>query len=169
MFTEVRSEQLRAPMCRRAFGYLAAVLPVVGLLASLFVTDFKWQEPADRKAAFARAEAARQDGDVYRARWLYSYAARVAFWYRDWEGVLAAACGMKKLDSARDSDVTTHHLLLQAMIAAESKQSRAGMAAVARAFASLGKDQAAAMALTRVRAEWPADAADLDQSFSECW
>jgi hypothetical protein len=144
-------------------------MPVVGLLASLFMTDFKWQEPADRTAAFAHAEAARQDGDLYGARWLYSHAARVAFWYRDWEGVLAAACGVKKLDNARESDVTTHHLLLQAMIAAESRQSRAGMTAVARAFASLGRDQAAAMALSRVRAEWPDDVADLDKSFSECW
>jgi hypothetical protein len=153
----------------RAFGYLAALLPVLGLLTSLLRTDFNWQAPADRKAAFARAEAARQDGDLYGARWLYSHAARAAFWYRDWEGVLATACGMKKLDGVRELYSSTHHLILRAMIAAESKQSRAGMAAVAQAFASLGEDKAATMALSRIGTDWPDDAADLYKSFSECW
>jgi hypothetical protein len=169
MFTEVRSEQLRAPMWWRAFACLAALLPVLGLLGSLLMTDFKWPEPADSKGAFARAEAARHDGDLYGARWLYSHAARAAFWHRDWEGGLAAAGGMKRLDNARESYSMTHHLILQAMIAAESKQSRAGMAAVARAFASLGETKAATMALSRLRADWPDDVADPDKSFSECW
>lgn len=169
MFAEIGSQQVRAPMWWRAFACLAALLPVLGLLAFLFMTDFKWQEPADSRAAFARAEAARQDRDPYQARWLYSHAARAAFWHRDWEGVLAAACGMKKLDNLRESYSMTHHLILQAMIAAESKQSRAGMAAVARAFASLGEAKAATMALSCVRADWPEDVADPDKSFSECW
>ncbi|HWO40499.1 MAG TPA: hypothetical protein VNO43_01710, partial [Candidatus Eisenbacteria bacterium] len=148
-------------------GYAAIGLPIVFLLASVWLNP-KWEEPADWKLVFARAEAARREGNLYEARWLYSQAGRVAFWYRDWQGTLAAACGMKKVDNARDGFFATRTLVVQAMIAAEIRESRAGLMAVAQAFRSLGEDKAAAMTLARVKPGWPADAAPGGTSPGNC-
>ena len=49
-------------------------------------------------------------------------------------GLLAAACGMKLLDNASGSYFNVETILVRAMMAGESKQSRAGIAEVARAF-----------------------------------
>jgi hypothetical protein len=45
-------------------------------------------------------------------------------------------------------------LLLRAMVAAEAKQSRSGMAAVGKAFSALGEDKVASMVLSRIRTNW---------------
>ena len=62
---------------------------------------------------------------------------------------------MKLLDSASGSYFNVETILVRAMMAAESRQSRAGIAEVARAFAAIGKDDAASMALGRIQTDWP--------------
>ena len=59
-------------------------------------------------------------------------------------------------------------MLVQAMIAAEMKQSRVGIGAVGRALKSLGEDKGAVMALLRIRPNWPEGELSLD-SAGDCW
>jgi len=148
-------------------GYMAVGLPILFLFASLWLNG-KWEEPADWKLAFAQAEAARREGNLYEARWLYSQTGRVAFWYRDWQGILAAACGMKKVDNARDGFFATRTLVVQAMIAAELRESRAGLMAAAQAFRSLGEDKAAVTSLGRIKPGWPDETAPPHSSLATC-
>ena len=81
--------------------------------------------------------------------------AQIASWAGDWEGTLVAACGMKGLERKDLNFFSTHTMLVRAMMAAESKQSRAGMSAVAKAFTELGRHEVAAMVLRRIRTDWP--------------
>jgi hypothetical protein len=54
----------------------------------------------------------------------------------------------------------TFAILVRAMVAAEGKQSRGGIAAVAGVFAAVGQDKAASMVLSRIRADWPEELLD---------
>lgn len=159
----------RAPLLR-AMAYMAVFLPLL-LLAVLarLNPDFNRQETPDWKSAIKLAEAARAKGDLIEAKGLYSRAGRLAGWQDDWSGLLAAACGMRRIDKEVTPYSATYALLLRAMIAAEAKQSRDGMAATARAFAALGAKETSSMVLARVRLEWPekADAATVYKS--DCW
>lgn len=132
--------------------------------------DIKWQETPDWKPVLALANASREKGDLYEARVLYSRAGRPASWQEDWKGLLAAACGIKKIDSVVGSYFNTHTVLVRAMIAAETEQSRAGIAAVAKAFAAIGEPKAASMVLSRIRSGWPED---MEYAFGSeaggCW
>jgi hypothetical protein len=62
---------------------------------------------------------------------------------------------MKGLERKDLNFFSTHTMLVRAMMAAESKQSRAGMSAVAKAFTELGRHEVAAMVLRRIRTDWP--------------
>jgi len=68
---------------------------------------------------------------------------------------------MSKLDKQKGRYSPTSGLLLRAMIAAETTQSRSGMIAVAKAFAGLGEDKVASMVLSRIQKDWTENATDL--------
>ncbi len=171
MFTEPHWGQTLPPRWWRVIAYLAVVLPFLFLLAFAWVRpDSNWQEPSDWRPVLSRAEASREKGDLYEARTLYSQAGRLAAWREDWAGLLAAACGMKKLDGRVDANFTTHSILVQAMMAAESRQSRAGISAVARAFTAIAEDKTASMVLSRVQTGWHEDQEQVeDGTLADCW
>jgi hypothetical protein len=54
----------------------------------------------------------------------------------------------------------TFAILVRAVMAAEGRQSRAGIAAIAGVFTAVGQDKAASMALSRIRPDWPEELAD---------
>jgi len=156
---ESRLEQDYRPAWWRAIAYLAVILPLLFLVGSLWIRpNSEWQETPDWKPVLALAEASQRKGDLYEARHLYSRAGRLASWREDWKGLLAAACGMEKLERMRGSYFNTHTILVRAMMAAESRQSRVGISAVAKAFSAIGEEKAASMVLSRVQAGWPEEA-----------
>ncbi|MGH7830379.1 MAG: hypothetical protein ACREP8_09405, partial [Candidatus Binatia bacterium] len=111
-----------------------------------------------------QAERLREEGDLYQAKVFYSQAGRIASWQQDWQGLLAVSCGLKKLDGVGDPFGMTYTLLLRAMVAAENKQSRAGIRAVAKAFAIIGDNRSASLALSRIQKGW---AGQTDESSSD--
>jgi len=132
--------------------------------------DFNRQEIPDWRPVLALAEASVEKGELYDTRSLYSRAAQLASWREDWGGLLAAACGLKLLDNGSGSYVNVHTILVRAMMAAESRQSRAGIAAVARAFAAIGNDKAASMVLGRIQTDWPEEMQDSTNVHTgSCW
>ena len=132
--------------------------------------DFNWQEIPDWRPVLALADASLENGELYDARSLYSRAARLASWREDLGGLLAAACGMKLLDNASGSYFNVETILVRAMMAGESRQSRAGLVEVARAFAAIGKDDAASMVLGRIQTDWPEEVQDsTDVQLAGCW
>jgi len=171
MTTETQRKQIRPPTRWRVIAYLAVFALFALIVASSWMRpDFKWQETPDWKPALALAEESRAKGDLYEARVLFFRAGRIASLREDWEGLLATACGVKKLDIERGPYSATHTLLVRAMMAAESRQSRVGMSAVARAFASFGQQPAAAMALSRIQPAWPETAqGSVDVHVGACW
>ena len=91
-------------------------------------------------------------------------------WREDWGGLLAAACGMKMLDNESSPYSNVHTILVRAMMAAESRESRAGIAAVAGAFAAIGQNKAASMALGRIQTDWPEKIQDsTNVRTGNCW
>ncbi len=143
-------------------------------LAFVLLTHLEWgrQPPPDWRPLYDRAEAAAARGDRYEARHFYVNAARAASWTEDWRGLLSAACGMRKLEGVRQPSDAVHGLLLRAMIAAESRRSRAGLEAVAQALAAVGEAAAAAMVVKRRGDDWPDDKSAAqeaeDASFANC-
>jgi hypothetical protein len=75
---------------------------------------------------------------------------------------------MYKLDNQKGRYSSTNTLLLRAMIAAETKQSRPGMATIAKAFMGLGEDKVASMVLSRIQNDWTEDATD-SAHIPGCW
>ena len=132
--------------------------------------DFNREEIPDWRPVLARAEASLEKSELYDARSLYSRAAQLASWREDWGGLLAAACGMKLLDRDTGPYSNVHTILVRAMMAGESRQSRAGMTAVASAFAAMGQDEAASMALARIQTDWPEEMQDSTNVHTGgCW
>ena len=119
----------------------------------------------------ALAQAAWQRGDLLEAQSAYLRAARIASWRDDWEGILAAACGMKRIEGARGLYLNTRSVLVLAMIGAERKRSGAGLRAVANAFAAIGERDAAAMVLSKIEPGWrqPDDDSFTDSGSWNCW
>ena len=146
-------------------------------LSFLFLVGFAWMRPdfnreevPDWRPVFARAEASLEKSELYDARSLYSRAAQLASWREDWGGLLAAACGMKILDRQSGPYSNVHTILVRATMAAESGQSREGITAVARAFAAIGQDNAASMALSRIQMSWPEEIQDSANTHpGVCW
>jgi hypothetical protein len=159
------------PTWWRVFGYLAAVAPLLLLAPTLWMRpDLARQDMPDWRPVLALADAAREKEDLYEARHLYLQVERIATWQQDWEGLVAAACGIKRLDGAPRPYSKTHSILIRAMMAAESNQSRAGIAVVARAFTAIGETKAASMVLARVRPDWPQETRDLANLVAVgCW
>ena len=146
-------------------------------VGSLLLVAMTWMRPdlngqatRDWKRVLALAEAARERGELYDAKSLYSQTGQLATWGKDWAGLLAAACGMEKIDRERGGYSATHALLLRAMTTAETKQSKSGMAAVANAFEALGQDRVASITRSRIRRDWVEATNDpVDAVSPNCW
>src|SRR5262249_29254413 len=148
-----------------------ASLPAFLVLMALTWTqcDFGRQENPDWKTVLALADAVREKGDLYYAKHLYLQAGKFAVWRDDWAGLLAAACGIKTLERERGPYSSTNAVLLRAMVAAEKRQSRSGLVAVAKAFAALGEDKVASMVLSRARKDWVEETNDsADTVYAGC-
>lgn len=141
------------------------------LMASWWRLSIQEREFHDWRAVFSQAERLREEGDLYQAKVFYSQAGRIANWHQDWQGLLAVTCGMKKLDGAGDPFRMTYALLLRAMVAAERKQSRAGIHAVAKAFTAIGERRSASLTLSRIEKDWAAqtDESSFDAVWWGCW
>jgi hypothetical protein len=132
--------------------------------------DFRGHENTDWKPVLGLADAAQEKGDLYYAKHLYLQAGKFAVWRDDWAGLLAAACGIKKLERERGPYSSTNALLLRAMVAAEKRQSRSGLVAVAKAFAALEEDKVASMVLALVGKDWVEETNDSTDIVSpDCW
>jgi len=168
----INAQRLRENPARRAIAYGALFSIFVLSLASLtwIWRDSKPLEIPDWKPVFTLAEVAREKGELYDAKELYSQAGRFAAWRDDWAGLLAAACGINKLEKRTVRYSPRESLLLRAMTAAEKKQSRAGITAVGKAFTLLGEHELASIALSRIGKLWPAEDNDItDTALSDCW
>jgi len=149
-----------------------ASLFVFLVLAALTWTqcDFSRRQNPDWKPVLALADAAREKGDLDYAKHLYLQGGKFAVWRDDWAGLLAAACGTKRLERERGPYSSTNALLLRAMVAAEKKQSRSGLVAVAKAFAVLGDDKIASMVLSLIEKDWVEETHDSAAVVSHgCW
>jgi hypothetical protein len=152
----VDADESRRAALWRMVGYVAVMLPFLLMLAVAWLRpDFNKIELPDWRPVLAMAKASLEEGDLYQARYLYLQVDRIATWRGDWEGLIAAACGIKKLDREAGPYSKTFAILLRAMMAAESKQSRAGISAVANALRAVGADKAAIMVSSRIRPHWP--------------
>jgi hypothetical protein len=138
-----------------AISYRAGLLTFLVLVALAWAQcDFSNRKIPDWKPVLALADVAQEKGDLYYAKHLYLQAGKFAVWRDDWAGLLAAACGTKKLERARGPYSSTNGLLLRAMVAAEKRQSRSGLVAVTKAFAALGEDKVASTVLSLVGKDW---------------
>ena len=156
-----RSHQIRCAARWRTIGYIVAIGAFLLMVALAWLRpDLNRTEIVDWRPVLALADAAWEKGDLYAARHLYLQVDQIASSQQDWEGLVAAACGIKRLDGAEGPYSKTFAILIRAMMAAESKQSRAGIAAVARVFAAVGQDKAASMVLSRTRPDWPEELLD---------
>jgi hypothetical protein len=147
----------------RLITYIAAVslLLLMIVLASLR-PDLKRTEISDWRPLISLADEASNTGDRDRARRLYLQVDRVAYGRKDWEGLVAAACGINKLDSVNQSYSKALSILFRAATTAEYAQSRRGLVAVAKSLSLLGSDEAAAAVVTRVQPGWPNEAINFD-------
>jgi len=165
------SEENHRTKSWRAITYQASLLAFLVLAALAWTQcDFSGREIPDWKPVLALANAAHEKGDLYSARSLYLQGGRLAVWHDDWAGLLAAACGIKKLETDRGPYSSTNALLLRAMVVAEKRQSRSGLVAVAKAFAALREDKVASMVLSRMgtnQVEETNDSADVVSP--GCW
>src|SRR5262245_893450 len=163
-------ENLRAKSWSK-ISYRANLLAFLVLAAFAWTQcDFSRREHPDWKPVLALADAAQEKGDLYYAKHLYLQAGKFAVWRDDWAGLLAAACGTKTLEKEGGPYSSTNALLLRAMVAAEKRQSRSGLVAVAKAFAALGEDKVASMVLSRAGRDWVEEASDSADIVSpDCW
>jgi hypothetical protein len=153
----------RAAARWRLVIYTAAVLPllVIVVLARIY-PNLNRPEIPDWTPIIARAQESWRKGDLYHARHFYVQAGRIASWREDWIGLIAAACGINRLDGVDGPYSKPFSILIRASIAAEARQSRRGIATVAKAFAALGAEKAASAVLARIQPSWPAERAEPD-------
>lgn len=111
------------------------------------------------------------DRRFYQARHFYLQAGRIASWRKDWAGLVAAACGFKRLDGVVGPYSISSSMLIHPTMAAELMQSRRGIATVATAFATIGSDQASKAVLARIQPYWPDETNDPGdaQLLEACW
>jgi len=154
----------------RTIIYRASLLAFLVLAALTWTKcDFSGREIPDWKPILALADAAQEKGDLYYAKSLYLQGGRLAVWRDDWSGLLAAACGIKKLERERGPYSSINALLLRAMVTAEKQQSRLGLVAVAKAFTALGEDKVASMALSHIGKNWVETNDSADIVSPGCW
>jgi hypothetical protein len=155
----------------RVIAYGAVFIPfLLALTLAHMQPELDNQELPDWKPMLALAEVMREKGELANASDLFSRAGRLAGWKEDWAGLLAAACGMKKLHGDTGPHSVTHALVLRAAVAAETRQSRSGLAAAAQALAALGENKAAARLSSLVHQNRATEASALSGSLSpNCW
>jgi hypothetical protein len=143
-------------------SYLTILLPLFAILvlAQVYPVLNRRQIP-DWRRQIAAAEEFLEQGDHDQARHFYLQAGRMATWQNDWAGLVAAACGFKRLDGAVNPYSKAFSMLIRAAAAAELIQSRRGVAIVAKAFAMMGADRAAAAVLAGVQPSWPDETNDV--------
>jgi hypothetical protein len=143
--------------------YIAAVSPVLLLivLANVY-PDLNRTEIPDWRPFISLADEASNRGDRYEARRLYLQVDRVAYWRKDWEGLVAAACHINKLDGVNRPSSKALHILFRALATAERAQSRRGLATVAKSLSLLGSDEAASAVLGRIQPSWPNEEMSFD-------
>jgi hypothetical protein len=155
------SDQTRRAARWRTISYAVAIGPFLLMVVLAWLhPDLSRTEIPDWRPTLALADAAWERGDLYAARSLYLQLDQIASWQEDWEGLMAAACGIKRLDGTEGPYSKTFAILIRAVRAAESRQSRAGIVAVAGAFAAAGHDKAASMVLSRISPDWPEELLD---------
>jgi hypothetical protein len=93
---------------------------------------------------------------------LYLQVDRVAYWLKDWQGLIVAGCGISKLDGFTGSHSRTRSMLFRAATIAELAESRQGLATVAKSFSLLGSDEAASAVLARIEPEWSSETVAVD-------
>jgi hypothetical protein len=155
----------------RTAGYIAASAPFL-LMITLAWFHADWTRPKipDWRPVLALADASWKKGDLHNARYLYLQVDQIASWQQDWEGLVAAACGIRSLDGTVGPYSKTFAILVRAMMAAESKRSRTGISAVARAFSMIGEHKAATMVASRIRTDWPQETRDSGNFVAaNCW
>jgi hypothetical protein len=147
----------------RVIVYIAAVSPLLLMLvlASLF-PDLNRTEIPDWKPLISLADEASNTGDRYQARRLYLRVDRVAYWRKDWQGLVAAACGINRLDGINQPYSRALSILFRASATAERAQSRRGLLTVAKSLSLLGSDEAAYTVLARIQPSWPNEAITFD-------
>lgn len=165
------SQQSRRAARWRAISYIVVILPFLLMIALAWLRpDFNRFEVPDWRPVLALANAAWEKGDLYEARYLYVQVDQIAAWRQEWEGLIAAACGLQRVDGVRGPSSKTYSILGRAMMAAEARQSRAGISAVARAFTILGKHKAASMVSSHIQPHWPGEMQEpADPGATGCW
>jgi hypothetical protein len=152
----MESEQSRRAAWWRAIGYISVILPFLLMIALAGLRpEFNRSEAPDWRPVIAGANAALEKGDLYEARYLYGQVDQIASWKEEWEGLIAAACGFKRLDGVPGPYSRSVTVLLRAAMIAENKQSRQGMLTVAQAVQAVGKHKAASKIMDRIRSDWP--------------
>src|SRR5262249_57501 len=97
----------------RAITYQVLFLPFLFLAALAWTRcDFSGREIPDWKPVLALADAARERGDLYYSKSLYSQAGRLAASREDLGGFLSTPCGMKQLEKKERAYSSTHTPLL---------------------------------------------------------
>jgi hypothetical protein len=151
-------------------AYMTLFVSVLLLMTLTLLPHSPSRRETDWKQLLAQANMERGLGNLYYAKALYAQAGKIAAVNENWAGLLSAACGMKMLEMHIGRHSSTNALLLRAMVAAETRQSRAGMARIAKAFDALGEHKVALMALSRIGANWPQEVKDPEDLDSlGCW
>src|SRR5687767_11626071 len=120
-----------ATQCR-VIIYLAAVSPFLLLIVLAGVyPDLNRTEVSNWRPLVSLADEALNRGDRFEARRLYLQVDRVAYWRKDWEGLVAAACRINKVDGVNRPNSKALSILFRASTTAERAQSRQGLATVA--------------------------------------
>jgi hypothetical protein len=165
------SDQSRRAARWRTIGYGVAIGSFLLLVALVWLRpDLNRTEIPHWRPVLALADAAWEKGDLDAARHLYLQVDQIASSQQDWEGLVAAACGIQSLDGVEGPYSKSFAILVRAMMAAESRQSRAGIATVARVLAAGGHDKAASMVASRIRPDWPEELLDSSHVGAvRCW
>jgi hypothetical protein len=163
-----KSHRVNSSRATTYWAVLLLFLSLAVLLSTLW--DFSRREIPDWKPVLALADTARERGELYYAKSLYSQAGRLSAWRDDWAGSVATACGMKKRERQRGRHSETNALLLSAMVAANTRQSRSGLVAVAKAFTALGQNEVASMVLSHAGKDWVEEINySADVVSPDCW
>ena len=126
------------------------------------LSRYKPDGDPDWRPLISRADEASIAGIDMNEERLYLQVNRVAYWRKDWEGLVAAACGINKLDGVNRSYSKSLSILFRAVTTAELAQSRRGLATVAKSLSLLGSDQAASAVLARIQPSWQNEAINFD-------
>lgn len=167
----MESEQSCRAAWWRTIGYVTVILPFLLMIALAWLRpEFNRAEAPDWKSVVAPANAALEKGDLYEARYLYGQVDQIASWKQEWEGLIAAACGLRRLDGVPGPYSRSLTILLRATMIAENKQSRQGIVTIAQALRVMGKHKAASKIMDRIRSDWPEEIqAPADTSAPGCF